>query len=157
MQLSYFPLSEQQRRWSDCAHAQAGLCLCCSHATKSGFTRGDSQLLSVDHLSQLTDVFIISPHELTTIKEIVGVEFLNFDIFDAEPLCNIQHQCLVCIRNVLETQKEEWSQLILCVSYNRPRIKAFYQYMLSKIQLDVCQTTWKLVYFFMLILLKQQK
>ena len=66
---------------------------------KSVFSLDDSQLLSVDHLSRLTVVFIISPHELTTIKEIVGVEFLNFDIFDAEPLCNIQHQCLVCIRN----------------------------------------------------------
>ena len=72
---------------------------------KTGFSRDDSELLSVDHLSRLTVVFIISPHELTTIKEIVGVEFLNFDIFDAEPLCNIFHQCLVCSRNVLETRK----------------------------------------------------
>ena len=28
---------EQQRRWSDCADAQADLRLCCSHMTKTGF------------------------------------------------------------------------------------------------------------------------
>ena len=87
-------------------------------------------------------MFIISPHELTTIKEIVGVEFLNFDIFDAEPLCYILHQCLVCTRNILETQKKKKKKkkknekristnfvsitLQLCVSYIRPSIKALY-------------------------------
>ena len=33
----YSPDIEQQRRWTDCADAQAGLRLCCSHTTQSGF------------------------------------------------------------------------------------------------------------------------
>ena len=33
----YFQKSEQQRRWSDCADAQAGLRLCCSQTPKTGF------------------------------------------------------------------------------------------------------------------------
>ena len=33
----YYLGSEQQRRWSDCANAQADLRLCCSHMTKTGF------------------------------------------------------------------------------------------------------------------------
>ena len=37
VQILYFPISELQRCRPDCAHAQAGLHLCCSHVTKSGF------------------------------------------------------------------------------------------------------------------------
>ena len=33
----YYPGSEQQRRWSDCADAQADLHLCCPHMAKTGF------------------------------------------------------------------------------------------------------------------------
>ena len=33
----YYLTSEQQRRWSDCADAQADLRLCCSHMAKTGF------------------------------------------------------------------------------------------------------------------------
>ena len=33
----HYPGSEQQRRWLDCADAQADLCLCCSHTAKIGF------------------------------------------------------------------------------------------------------------------------
>ena len=33
----YYPGSEQQRRCSDCAEAQADLRLCRSHMTKAGF------------------------------------------------------------------------------------------------------------------------
>ena len=31
METDPYPGSKQQRRWSDCADAQADLCLCCSH------------------------------------------------------------------------------------------------------------------------------
>ena len=124
--LSWKRTTKALTRLRGCAGWSVPLIFACN---KIRFSLGDSQLLSVDHLSWLTDVFIISPHELTTIKEIVGVEFLNFDIFDAEPLCNILHQCLVCIRNILETQKEKRSStnfvsitLQLCVSCNRPSI-----------------------------------
>ena len=34
---SNFSISELHRRWSNCVDAQAGLRLCCSHATKSNF------------------------------------------------------------------------------------------------------------------------
>ena len=33
LEILYYPSSEQQRRWSDCADAQADLRLCCSHMT----------------------------------------------------------------------------------------------------------------------------
>ena len=33
----YYPGSEQQRHWSDCADAQANLRLCCSHMAWTGF------------------------------------------------------------------------------------------------------------------------
>ena len=33
----YYPSREQQRRWSDCADAQADLHLCCSHMILTGF------------------------------------------------------------------------------------------------------------------------
>ena len=36
VELSDFPVSECQRRWPDCADAQAGLRLCYSHFIKSG-------------------------------------------------------------------------------------------------------------------------
>ena len=34
----YYLVSEQQRRWSDCADAQADLRLCCSHIAQQGFS-----------------------------------------------------------------------------------------------------------------------
>ena len=37
LEILYYLGSEQQRRWSDCADAQADLRLCCSHMTKTGF------------------------------------------------------------------------------------------------------------------------
>ena len=37
LEVLYYLSSEQQRCWSDCAEAQADLCLCCSHMAKTGF------------------------------------------------------------------------------------------------------------------------
>ena len=37
VEVLYYPGGEKQRRWSDCAHAQADLRLCCSHIAKTVF------------------------------------------------------------------------------------------------------------------------
>ena len=39
----HYPGSEQQRRWSHCADAQADLRLCCSHMTYGTFSHGPAQ------------------------------------------------------------------------------------------------------------------
>ena len=39
-----FPISEQQRRWSDCADAQAGLRLCCSQNSEDRFSRVEAKI-----------------------------------------------------------------------------------------------------------------
>ena len=41
----YFSKSEQQRRWSDCADAQAGLRLCCTQTPEDRLSRDEAHIL----------------------------------------------------------------------------------------------------------------
>ena len=41
----YFPQSEKQRRWSDCADAQAGLPLCCSQTSEDRFSHIEAHIV----------------------------------------------------------------------------------------------------------------
>ena len=47
----YFPKSEWQRRWSDCADAQAGLRLCCSQTTEDRLSHVEAKLKAGHHWS----------------------------------------------------------------------------------------------------------
>ena len=44
LEVSFCLGSEQQRRWSDCADAQADLCLCCSHLAYDTFSHVVAQM-----------------------------------------------------------------------------------------------------------------
>ena len=49
VEILYYPGSELQRRWSDCADAQADLRLCCSHMVETGFLM--TWLVCKNHIS----------------------------------------------------------------------------------------------------------
>ena len=44
LEILYYLSSEQQRRWSDCADAQADLRLCCSHMASDTFSHGPAHI-----------------------------------------------------------------------------------------------------------------
>ena len=54
-----YPRSEQQRRWSDCAYAQADLRLCRSHMAKTGFLRHVSNFVILAGLLYLLIRFFL--------------------------------------------------------------------------------------------------